>query len=115
MAENSEKRARGQGRPFEIGKSGNPGGRPKVPEEFKELAKKYSIDALERCITIVRDPKANVSHVLKAAELIMDRAFGKPIQAKEDIEVNDYDEYDNMTEEELEAEISELAKQIYAM
>ena len=48
MPENRDKTGR-----FVKGKSGNPGGRPKVPEPFKELVQSKSIPALESIIAIM--------------------------------------------------------------
>lgn len=68
---------------FPPGKSGNPGGRPKYPEEFKELAKNHSLDALKVVIDISENPDAKDSDRIKAAELIIDRGFGRPQQSSQ--------------------------------
>ena len=34
------------GKPFKKGQSGNPGGRPKVIAELKELAKEHTVEAI---------------------------------------------------------------------
>lgn len=78
MAENKAKSTKTHG--FQPGQSGNPGGRPKMPEEFKELAKKYSLPALKVAISIMENPKEKASDRLRAVELIQDRAYGKPKQ-----------------------------------
>jgi hypothetical protein len=65
---------------FKKGQSGNPGGRPKLPEEFKALAKRASIDALRRVAEIVKDAEAKHSDVIRAAEFLADRAWGKATQ-----------------------------------
>lgn len=72
---------RGVGGRFLPGKTGNPGGRPKVPEEFKELAKEHSFTALETVVAILTDPDAKAADRLRAADIILDRALGRPIQA----------------------------------
>lgn len=74
MAENSTK----TGRPFPKGVSGNPGGRPKIPEPFKELVTKHSIPALESIIAIMEDPNSKAAEVFMCAKLILEYANGKP-------------------------------------
>jgi hypothetical protein len=44
--------------PFEKGKSGNPGGRPKVIGEVQALARQYTTEAIETLRDIMRDKKA---------------------------------------------------------
>jgi hypothetical protein len=80
-ADNSKKTVKGK--PFKKGQSGNPGGRPKLPEEFKELARTNSIIALQKAIDIMTNPNSDPKDVLKAADMIMDRGFGKATQAIE--------------------------------
>lgn len=70
-----------RGRPFQKGKSGNPGGRPKkTPElvEVENLCKQLSPRAVERLAEWMEDdnPRASVA----AAQSILERAFGKPRQ-----------------------------------
>jgi hypothetical protein len=74
---------------FKKGASGNPGGRPKVPEEFKEIAKKNSIPALHKVIEILQSPDSENKDKLRAAEIIMDRAWGK---AKQELEVGNIED-----------------------
>ena len=44
--------------PFEKGKSGNPGGRPKVVGEVQALAREYTKQAIETIRDIMRDKNA---------------------------------------------------------
>jgi len=66
---------------FKKGKSGNPSGRPKLPEEFKQLAKDNSTVALQKVIDILKNPNSEPKDVIKASEVVMDRAWGKANQS----------------------------------
>lgn len=79
-SEKTEKKQKGKGNPFKPGQSGNPNGRPKIPQEFKDLAKTKSLDALHRVIEIMENPDSDKKDVLRASEMIMDRAWGKATQ-----------------------------------
>lgn len=66
---------------FQKGQSGNPGGRAtKTPElrEVEALAREASTMAIERLVHWAksRNPAASV----KACQVILERAFGKPVQ-----------------------------------
>ncbi len=68
---------RGAGRPFAKGQSGNPGGRPRIPEELKSRAQAYSVEALDTLHALMRDPEQSGSVRVSAAVAIMDRGYGK--------------------------------------
>jgi hypothetical protein len=68
-------------KPFKPGQSGNPAGRPKMPKDLKEAFKAASPKALEILKKILADPAAKDNDRLRAAEIILDRAYGKPAQA----------------------------------
>lgn len=66
---------------FKAGQSGNPGGRPKESPEVKELARKYTAEAVETLAKHMRgdDVRASVA----ASQALLDRGYGKPSQAVE--------------------------------
>lgn len=85
MAENSDKTAkkkrRGPGKPFAAGQSGNPGGRPKTIAEVRELARSYTVEAIEAMAQIMLAGESEAARVA-AAEKVLDRGWGKaPVTA----------------------------------
>lgn len=64
--------------PFEKGKSGNPGGRPKEDAEVKALAREHAPAAVRKLVALMDcgNPRTEVT----AATALLDRAFGKPAQ-----------------------------------
>jgi hypothetical protein len=66
------------GTPFQKGKSGNPGGRPKAAHSIQELARKHAPEAVKTLVDIAKKgtPGARVS----AAIALLDRGYGKPPQ-----------------------------------
>jgi hypothetical protein len=69
---------------FKKGQSGNPKGRPKLPDIKDVLAQyladqKDGVNALEAMILRLR--QMAIGGDLKAMEMLMDRAYGKPKQA----------------------------------
>ena len=68
------------GKPFEKGQSGNPGGRPKVVGEVKELARAHTGEAIETLVSIMSNPKAAPAARVSAANSLLDRGYGKPLQ-----------------------------------
>ena len=66
--------------PFVKGKSGNPGGKPRLEAGVRELARKYTHKAIRTLINILDDPKANAAARSFAANSLLDRGYGKPTQ-----------------------------------
>ena len=67
------------------GYTGNPGGRPKMSEAHKIAFKELSDLAVENLRAILNgsDSTAKSSDRIKAAEVVLDRHLGKPVQAIE--------------------------------
>ena len=70
---------------FAKGKSANPGGRAKMPPEIREMLEAKAQDAVNVYIKHLGDTDPRVS--LKAAELILDRAYGKVQVASDGISI----------------------------
>jgi hypothetical protein len=68
------------GKPFKKGQSGNPGGRPKVIAEVKELARAHTGEAIETLVSIMTNPKSAPAARVSAANALLDRGYGKPPQ-----------------------------------
>lgn len=75
------KKAKPRGIGFAKGKSGNPAGRPKLPEDVKhvrELAREYTLEAVQSLAEVMRDGSAAAR--VSAANAILERGWGKPEQ-----------------------------------
>lgn len=65
---------------FKPGQSGNPGGRPKAIYNLTAEARRHTIEAVRTLLRLMRNAKSE-SVRLGAAEAILSRGWGKPIQA----------------------------------
>ncbi len=74
MAQSSKGSAKGPGRPFQKGQSGNPGGRPKDVVPIKELAKQHTQEAIDALVGALCDENGRTR--VAAAEAMLDRACG---------------------------------------
>lgn len=72
-----------RGKPFTKGKSGNPGGRPKVVAEVRDLARQHTEDAVKALVSIMKGKTMPAAARVSAATAILDRGYGKPTQALE--------------------------------
>lgn len=67
-----------RGRPFQKGQSGNPSGRPKQVADVRDAARAHTAEAIT---TLARALKAkNPRDRIRAAEILLDRAWGRPAQ-----------------------------------
>jgi hypothetical protein len=68
--------------PFQKGQSGNPGGRPKELKDIQALARKHAPEAIAALVQVASKGKSESARVA-AASALLDRGFGKAIQAPE--------------------------------
>ena len=64
---------------FQPGKSGNPGGKPKIDPNVKEAAKLHTMAALDTLVDVMKNGKKDSDRVA-AANAILDRGHGKAQQ-----------------------------------
>lgn len=82
MADNSgaTTKRRGPGKPFKKGQSGNPGGRPKVSQDVKDMLKAAAPEAAQLLIDTINNPTAKAELRIECAKVVMDRVYGKATQ-----------------------------------
>jgi hypothetical protein len=64
---------------FLKGCSGNPGGRPKVERDIRELAREHGPDAIKRLVQLMHSRNERIA--VAACGAILDRAYGRAPQA----------------------------------
>jgi hypothetical protein len=69
--------------PFAKGRSGNPGGRPKALVEVQEAARAHTAEAVATLARICSDATAPPAAQVSAATALLDRGWGRPVQAIE--------------------------------
>lgn len=65
---------------WQKGKSGNPGGRPRVPDDLKKSCRRLALVGMKRIEDILRDKNADRREVIAATKLCMEYGYGKPVQ-----------------------------------
>lgn len=66
---------------FKKGQSGNPGGRPKLEHDVRQLAQQHGPEAITRLVGWMQSDNAKAS--VAASQALLDRGFGKPTQPLE--------------------------------
>ena len=94
---------------FKKGESGNPNGRPKSNPELVALARENSVEALRKIIAIMNKPDAEDRTVLHAANLVIERGYGRAPQTIA------HDHVHNLTDHELHRQLREAAAELRAI
>ncbi len=68
-----------RGRPFARGVSGNPGGRPRVVAELRELARQHAPAAIAELARLALRARSEAARIAAIRELL-DRGYGKVTQ-----------------------------------
>lgn len=71
---------------WEKGQSGNPGGRPKALREVEEAARQHTVNAIATLAAVCGDEKQPGAARVSAANALLDRAWGKPTERRQDLD-----------------------------
>lgn len=63
---------------FLKGNRANPGGRPQIPIEIKQLARELSLEGMQRVAAMMRRETTSDRDMLAAVRLLMEYGYGRP-------------------------------------
>jgi hypothetical protein len=92
---------------FQLGRSGNPGGRPKLPAEVRQMFQAKAGEAFEVLTRHLQSSDPRIA--ITAASVILDRAYGKPAQP---IDANFTSRFDHLSDEQIAARLDQLEAMI---
>ena len=96
------------------GQSGNPGGRPRIVETVRDIARESTELAVETLRQICADSAAPHAARVSAASALLDRAWGKPMQGVAMMTVARPKSVREMTDDELLAMIEKQTARLPA-
>jgi hypothetical protein len=96
---------------FKPGQSGNPAGRTNAFEQVRTLARQHSPEAFKALVELMRLTEEPAVR-LRAAEQILDRAFGRPAQAVELFGAIAHADVSTLSDAELRAHVIHLREQL---
>ncbi len=91
------------------GYTGNAGGRPAVAGEVKKLARQYTDRAISTLAKIMDDEDAPRASRVLAANSLLDRGYGRPVQQ---LEVGRPGDFSDMQEHEIDAFIAKASGEL---
>ena len=97
------------GRPFVKGQSGNPGGRPRIVGELRDLARAHAPAAIQELARLALKAKSETARIAAIRELL-DRGFGKPTQF---VAADNEPALEDLNLEELRAELLAEVQRIF--
>jgi hypothetical protein len=96
---------------FRKGRSGNPAGRAKMPEDMRELVKANTAAAVAVLVEVMNSRKSPASARVTAATALLDRGYGRPTQSVEaSVTGIGPDFWDFAREKDVEAHASRAAQ-----
>lgn len=96
---------------WQKGVSGNPGGQPRGMGAVRKLARSYTEAAIETLAEIMQDKEQGGPARVSAAEALLNRGYGKPVQQ---MEVGKPGDFTEMSEDQVDAFIAQAVQELTA-